>query len=267
MAINLSALSQATSGINAVSNLVLATPKAKGYQPQEIPSVRGLPSTPSTDPALLFHYEGEQVLTLKSDITDHFIEDNTALQDQIALAPRTLTTHGFIGELNDVPPEALAALKTAADKLTNISAYVPVISATALIAYNVAAQAYQTALLAKQVAVSALSSVSGDVQNKQQTYFALLYGYWRQRTLFTVQTPWVVIQNMAIESLRAIQDETTNVITDFEITFKEIQFATTTVVGSEAPLLDSSGRAATASGSPLDLGKVPLGANVEVITS
>lgn len=269
MAINLSALSQVTSGINAVSNLILATPKAQGYQPQQKPTTRGLPPVLSSDKALLFHYEGEQVLTLKSDITDHFIEDNTALQDQISLAPRTLTTHGFIGELNDVPPNALAQLKTIADKLTNISAYVPVISATAILAYNTAAQLYQAKLLAEQAAVTALGSLNGngvsEIQNKQQYYFAQFYGYWKSRTLFSVQTPWIVINNMAIESLRAIQDDQTNVITDFEITFKEIQFATTTVVGSEAPLLDSSGRAATASGVPLDLSKVPLGPEQQVL--
>ncbi len=243
---NLSSLVPITTAAQALSNLILVTPQStQGYQPQSSPNNTG--NIPQQAPALLFHYEGEQTVSLESDITDHFTENNEAIQDQIALKPEKITTHGFIGELNDVTPAALALIKATADKLTVISSYTPQLSQSALIAYNEAFFLYQTAANSVNAAVSAWSSLSGAAsqevineqgisvvganQNKQQTYFQQFYANWRNRVLFTVQTPWAVFQNMAIQSLRAIQDAETRVITDFEVTFKMIRTASTSTTG------------------------------------
>lgn len=245
---NLSGLSNITTTATSLSNLILVTPgQTLGYQPQNPPNPDGTPSDAQNPPAFLFDYEGEQSATLDSDITDHFVEDNTAIQDQISLKPVLIATHGFVGELNDVVPSFLAPVKAIADKLTTISAYAPGISTTALIAYDNAFQLYQVGQNAVNAAVSAWSSVtsgqgtsviSGNAffpiafepnQNKQQTAFQLFYGYWTSRTLFTIQSPWAIFQNMAIKTLRAIQDSETRVITDFEIIFKQIRTAQTSL--------------------------------------
>lgn len=242
--INLSSLAPLTTGATALSNLILVSPQATiGYQPQNLSAQNASPK--QQPPALLFHYEGEQTATLTSDITDHYVEDNTAIQDQIAIKPTEVTTHGFIGELNDVAPQGLDLIQQAAQKLTVVSAYTPVLSATAILAYDEAFQLYQVANNAINSAVSTWSSITGSGgesvitgqdgfpiaqepnQNQQQTYFQQFYGYYAARTLFTIQTPWAVFQNMAIKSLRAIQSAETNVITDFEITFKQMRFAST----------------------------------------
>jgi hypothetical protein len=262
MAINLAQISATTTAATALSSLVLVSPQTVvGYQPQNPRNADGTPSQDQAPPAFLFEYEGEQSATLSSDITDHYVENNYAVQDQIALKPEMITTRGYIGELNDVGPRALQIAKAVAEKLTAISSYAPQVSITALVAYNEAFLAYQVATNAINAGVSAWSSVgnfltdstgqavideaglsqSSSPQNKQQIAFQQLYGYWRQRTLFTVQTPWAVFQNMAILSLRAIQGEETNVISDFEITFKMIRTANT-AVGQPTSL---SGRAAT----------------------
>ncbi len=244
---NLAALSPITTAATALSNLVLVSPQSVvGYQPQNKPNPDG--STPTTEPPpkLLFNYEGEQTVMIESDITDHYVEDNSAIQDQIALKPEVITAHGFIGELNDVVPDLLKPVKFVADKLTAIVAYTPALTATAQLAYSEAFQLYQVASNVVTSAVNAWTAVSNLItgsdgqtvigadgqtvataQNKQQTAFQQFYGYWRSRTLFTVQTPWAVFQNMAIRSLRAIQDAETRVITDFEITFKMIRQAST----------------------------------------
>lgn len=249
---NLSSLTPITTTATALSNLVLVSPqKTIGYQPQNAPVKNG--TTSQNQPALLFHYEGEQSVTLESDITDHYIEDNTAIQDQIALRPEMVSTHGFIGELNDVAPALLAPVQAIANKLVAIGAYTPSLSTTALIAYNEAFQAYQVAANAVNSAVSAWGALTGTGgesvvgsngisfqpnQTKQQFYFQQFYAYWRKRTLFTVQTPWAVFQNMAIKSLRAIQDAETNVITDFEVSFKMIRLASTiTLSAADASIL------------------------------
>ena len=278
---NLSALSGATSAISSLSNLILVTPQSViGIKAQYAPSRTGKAYQNNATP-FLFHYEGEQTLTLESDITDHFVEDNTAIVDHIALRPETITTHGYIGELNNVAPAVLAPLQAIANKLGVISGYTPNLSTTALIAYNEAAFLYQTAANAVNAisqtvgALSNLASGSGSLggesaingsgitissnQNLQQTALQKFYGYWRARTLFTVQTPWAVFQDMAIKTLRVVQDESTQVISDFEITFKIMRFASTITEQSAGPVTlgDSSnysGRAGNQASTNVNLG-------------
>jgi hypothetical protein len=247
MALSLSSLTPITTTATALSNLILVSPsQTVGYQPQNPPNSDGTPNNSQPPPSFLFHYEGEQSVDLQSDITDHYIEDNTALQDQIALKPPVIRTHGFIGELNNIAPPALAAVKAIANKLTIVGAYTPALSTSALIAYNTAFQLYQVGQNAVSSAVSAWSSINGQTsgesvisgnfnvpvqvaknQNKQQIAFQQLYGYWQTRTLFTVQTPWAVFQNMAILSMRPIQEADQLYITDFEMAFKQIRIAST----------------------------------------
>lgn len=243
---NLSALAPITTAATSLSNLVLVTPQANlGYQPLNKPDAEGQASERAQPPPLLFHYEGENQVELSSDITDHYVEDNTAIQDQIALRPEIVTTEGFIGELNDVVPKELLPLKFIADKLTALTAYSPALTSTAQLAYAQAFFLYQAASSVADSAVSAWSSISGGVnggqevvpgsgvlkaggpQNRQQTMFQQFYGYWRKRTLFTVQTPWALFQNMAIASVVPVQSAETRQLTTFKVTFKIIRTART----------------------------------------
>lgn len=238
------ALSAATNLIGSLTGLLVASPTStQGYLPQNKPSSTGLISLLTGPPSLIFHYEGEQTATFSSDITDHFLEDNTAVQDQISLKPVIVTTHGFIGELNNVPPQALQLLQQSLNTLTAIGSYSPSLTASSLLAYNKAFATYQLAANLQNAAVSAISSLGGSTgesvfgnssqgitttavnQNQQQKYFQQLIGYWQTRTLFTIQTPWVIFQNMVIQSCRAIQDGETKEITDFEISWKQMSFA------------------------------------------
>lgn len=244
MAVNLSALASITTTATAISNLILATPNVNaGYQPQQKIFPDG--SVSEQDPPILFDYEGEQTGTFESDITDHYVEDNTAIQDQIALRPEIITTKGYIGELNDVTPPILQSLKAAANKLTVVDAYTPALSTTAILAYNEAFQAYQLESLAVAAGTAAWGAISGSgaaTQTKQQAAFTKFYGYYRNRTLFTVQTPWAIFQNMAIKSIRPVQDAETRMITEFQIEFKIMRFAQT--ISTNGLSLQFQGRAA-----------------------
>ena len=279
MALNISGLANASASALGLSNLILVSPQQTvGLQPQNAPSYEKNTAVPP--PAILFNYEGEQSLTLESDITDHYTEDNSAIQDQIALKPELYTVQGFVGELNDVSPAALKPLKTIAEKLTPIAAYAPSLSITATLAYARAFQIYQTGSALLNSAVSTWSTINGGgdfaggqgvingngleagdkkTQTQQQIYFQQFYGYFKKRTLFTVQTPWAVFQDMAIQRLRAIQDAETKVITDFEVTFKLMRFASTLTLFNGT--LDSSnfqGRGASSASSEVDMGTSTL---------
>lgn len=218
--------------VNQAANVILVNPKKnKGITPQPTVNPNGGTTTaqPDQPQSFLFHVPGEDNIRLQSDITDNAVEDNTSLQDQIALKPITINTAGYIGELNNVTPPELELLKLAADRLTTLGPFVPVISASATRAYNAASQAYAAAVLAKNTAVSAWNSIVGgdaaQTQTKQQVAFNQFLGYYNARQLFTVQTPWAIFENMAILTLAATQDEDTRMVTHFEITFKQLTFA------------------------------------------
>lgn len=49
----------------------------------------------------LFDIVGDETIDLESEITDHFVENNTAIQDQIALRPEIITVSGIVAELTN----------------------------------------------------------------------------------------------------------------------------------------------------------------------
>lgn len=252
-----------TSTATALSNLALVTPQKRlGYAPQSKPTKNG--QQRSNPPSLLFNYEGENGITLGTDITDNYTEDNSAIADNIALRPEEVTVVGYIGELNNVPANAaLETLREIAERLTIINAYTPVLSATAIRAYNQATLLYAVGSNAVEAAVSAWATLDaqvgllglGSAQTKQQIFFQQFYGYIRSRTLFTVQTPWCVFTDMAVLSFRAVQPEETQNYSRFEITFKKIRTAQTSITPGVNPS-NFEGRASAQASNVVDFGTV-----------
>lgn len=260
MAIDLNGLATAQTTASALSNLVLVTPKKNtGYQPQN-----SIGSDVYLD-SLVFTYEEDNEINLESEITDHYTENQEVINDQIALKPEIVKVTGYVGELNNVVPEALEGLKTAVDKLTALTAYLPELTTTALRNYNRAELLYKTSQNIIDSSVRNFSSTGdsesiisgsgiaiGTNQNKQQVMLQQFYGYWRQRKLFTIQTPWAIFKDMAIQNIRTTQRDVETEST-FEITFKIMRFAS--VDSGELFSSDSmSDRAKYQSSSPVNNG-------------
>lgn len=269
-----SLVTNATAASSVLSSLALVIPLSsnpgatKGYQPLSPLDSNGKIDPTLTQPtALLFHYEGDNSVGLKSDITDHFVEDNTAVEDQIALRPEIVSVTGFIGELNNVLPTALQVLQNIANNLLLVESYQPALTVTALVKLNQAKLLYDSAKSVANSAVAAWSSLASSadqigttgtftvgssafLQNKQQAMFQQLYGYWYNRVLFNVQTPWAIFTNMAIDSMDPTQDETTRMITSFKINFKKIRTASSQTTSTNL----SAGRTQTQSSSLVNLG-------------
>lgn len=231
MAINLSALSDVANAAKTISNVILVTPLVdQGIQPLALTASADQQDGAQELEPIIFDFQGEQSVDMTSDITDHYSEDNLSLQDQIALRPEIIRTNGYIADLNDIVPDALKPLQTALVKLTPLTAYAPSLTLTALRAYNLAVQAYAVGKLAVTAAVSKWGSDATN-QNKQQAAFLKFKGYWEERRLFKVQTPWVIYPLCAIQSIHAVQDENTRGFSTFEVTFKTIRFASTVQSG------------------------------------
>lgn len=198
---------------SAAADLILVTPdKYTGFTP----------STKTRNTVgFKFQSIGEEVLNLQSDITDHFVENNTARQDHIALRPITITVSGYVGELNDITPDALGVAQYALNKLEVLDSYLPSLTNTARRAFNMAKQVYS---LGEKIKDASMVAAGIEIKTKQQTAFNDLYKMWQERTLFWVHTPFGQFENMAIQSLNAVQNGENKYISDFTVTFKQIRY-------------------------------------------
>jgi hypothetical protein len=227
--VDLSLAGTAVNGVSTLSGIILVTPNVdKGILPQTTSGA----TVPIQKPtSFFFHYNAEKTVTLESDITDHYAEDNTARQDQIALKPELLGMAGYIAELSDFlqPGSAQAILQQATDKLVSLAPFTPQISLAALIAYNTAAQLYTTAANAVAAVQSTLGAfgVGSPAQNKQQTAYLFFRKAYLFRTLFTVQTPWEIYKDVAIKMVKATEEESTTGWTGFQVQFKQMTFTST----------------------------------------
>jgi hypothetical protein len=209
----------AIQGSSSLADVILLSPDDKiGILPMDSVGQGGY----------FFHLPTEETVTFTSDVTDHYIEDNTSMQDHVAMKPRIVTTGGYIGELNNVTPKLLAPLKEVLNRLGTVTAYVPVLAVASQRAYNTAEQTYRAFLKAQRAFLMATGTDSVKkelMQTEQQKAYKQFYDWWKARTLFKVQTPYEAIENMVIMSLRVTQSESDKNSSMFELTFKEIRTA------------------------------------------
>lgn len=188
----------------------------------------------------LFDVEGETTSDLTSDITDHYLEDNVAVQDHIALKPQILTLRGYVGEVvyeGGAPSSTI--LQKAVQKLTVLNSFLPTLSK--------AAQQIQSSLslssldftpsglasrastlltsptLNNVVDLWALTKNINPAASKQQKAFMYFKALQEGKLLISLQTPFEFITNMAIIKVVALQDERSKYISDFSITLKKIR--------------------------------------------
>jgi hypothetical protein len=176
----------------------------------------------------LFDVIEDEMVELNSDITDHYIENNTPMQDHIALKPEIITISGFVGELKNTPPEALKTISSQVDKLQSLSPFAPAITTQAKMIYNQVERGYKIYEKANKTATNIYNSYNKIAKSieltAQQKAFNFFYLAWQQKQLFTVQTPYQIFETMAILNLRAKQGDNRQ-ISNFEITFKKVRFA------------------------------------------
>ena len=204
----------------------------------------------------------DEAVTAQADITDHYVEANYAIHNHIAIRPLQITISGFKSEVTELldpssinDPRGLATIQSNLRtilKRTNVLSQlvgsdVAGLQADAQEVYNTAEQ---VATVATNTAMwqmldsktSIVDQMTEDVhlQTKQEKAFQYLYDSYLNGDLFFVQTPFgmfplstasnpAVEPNMAIQSIRAIQNDESTEVSDFEVTFKEIRVANTEV--------------------------------------
>lgn len=214
---------------NNLANLVdLASTAATMYVVQ--------PADPNSE-VFLFDTRGEEEAKIESDITDNWIENNSAIQDHIGLKPLIITLRGYVGELtNKVDPdiqELLRKYENSSDKAPNLTVaplnpFLPSLTTQAQYIVNRAEEVYGVYKKANKTVNRIDEKMAGiptaDL-TRQQEVFNKLKLLWENRSLSYVYTPYGIFPNMAILTLNARQDEETKSISEFSVTFKQIRIA------------------------------------------
>lgn len=179
----------------------------------------------------LFNIEDDNAFDLESDITQYTTEDNSAVQDHIALRPETVSVRGIVAELTLAQPTVPRVARNG-DPLPAAPGLAPQLTPGA-----VQTQAELAASQAReQVAVSDAQSLfdfyntrAGRQPNEttQQRIAGYFYQLWKGRQLFTVETPWGFFTNMAISTANFSQGPDTKFVSEAMITFRKIRVATT----------------------------------------
>lgn len=176
-----------------------------------------------------------ETVDFESDITDHYTEDNSFVNDHIVNKPIRISMSGLIGELvYRVPGGVQGVLRQISGRLAQLSAlggnYTP---GFVQASQNILAKAQAAANLINQYLDQAqnvakvISSPFGPPMTAQQKAYSQLSALWKAKTIFTVTTPWAYHQAMAISSMGFRQDADSNDYSTITITLKEWRAAET----------------------------------------
>ena len=178
----------------------------------------------------------EESITLANSITDYYAEDNSSLQDNIALQPLTFTINGIVGEKYMDVTELSSASEAIMNKLGPVLPYLPdctsFVLQTLTVAEAIASQARSALEEASETVNKLFGFTGGDEENQttisnQEQAFLFFYSAYKARELFEVNLPWATLNNCAIESVTITQPAETRWYSSVEIQFKQMNFAST----------------------------------------
>ena len=184
---------------------------------------------------------GEETLTAENDVTDHYVESNTAYQDQIARKPKIYTISGEVGELVWYQKDTSSQLVgQVAQRLEGVVSFLPKMSKGFQQMKKTVMKAAQWVDTASNV-VSRLSNFASEIKrdengeevssrsitNQEQAYIRLLAYRDDVVTPLTIKTPWGVLKDYVITSLKFTQPRDTKDKSIISMTLKE--FRTTSV--------------------------------------
>lgn len=185
----------------------------------------------------VFSNAGSTEVNMTAEITDHFVENNSAIQDHIALKPERITLRGYVREIvYSSPSNSQSVLKNPAKKITTINSFIPIFT-------KGVKQSYNSFTAPKSGVGDYVASYSdGGINlyktfkqiNPPRTEQAKAFNYFRAlfygKQILSLETPWSFYTDMAIESVTAEQDDESKYITNFSVTLKKIQFCSTQYV-------------------------------------
>lgn len=197
-----------------------------------------------------FHVPESEQVNMESDITDHYTDSNSVIQDHVAKRPVVLTLSGYQGEYFYSVNEIEDALANVTPVLSLVKQFVPKLSAATIQAKQRWVQAQETrqGLAAfyssydKNIPLSesfntVWNSLNGvdlfqlfqniyKLKSAQTRAFLFFEALWKAEAVFSVETTWKRYDNMLIQKVLPIRESNAD-ITSFTVTFKQMNFAQT----------------------------------------
>ena len=183
----------------------------------------------------------EDTINFQSQITDNYIENNTAIQDHIALSPITISMHGYIGEIVFQSPATFwnnitgwlggqiaksNIATTVTTKLTTLTALLPPVDNITQAAKDTVQYVEASYDRYKKIYDQLTNKNTNPRISRQEDAANRLKQLWQNRTLVEVITPYGYYENMAIQSITLTQGNTTTQ-SDLSVTLKQINKAET----------------------------------------
>ena len=200
--------------VNAKFNAFLAPPSTRGIA------------------GFLFDVPRDEIVELTAEVTDHFTEDNSYINDHVINMPIEVTLSGFVGELVFAPPRgAEGVLNEIRSRLSPLVGFLGEYTPQALQQVNRLVSTAESRVgeinqyLDQAQNLVALFEGENAAENRQQAAYQQLFAFWASKQLLNVQTPWTYLSNMLITSITATQDEDTEQLTDISVRLKQLRFA------------------------------------------
>lgn len=209
----------------------------------------------------VFDVPDNESLSLSSDITDHYTENNSYLNDHIVRKPIIVTLSGFVGELVYEGKSGVeAGIQELTNKLETIEAYageytpgwVQTAQSTLSQVQNTVSAINQQ--LEKVENVISLFTDSDQQKTQQQKAYNQLRTLWEKGETFSILTPWDSFDSMVIQSITFSQGPESDGISDISVTLKQIKTAVTTYSNYDTDQF--SPRESIQSGSDASQGKI-----------
>lgn len=207
--------------------------------------------------AFVFDLKKDYKLNLSSDITDHYVEDNVAIQDHIGLKPIIIEVVGSIGEVrlnekdrfdrvtkdkgNLTAEKEFSAVDSYLNRMGSLTSFAPNIMNQARDIYDSAKNVYNTAnktinFVKDPTGKDKKPTGSGidyterytesQIEDSWQFYWIDWFKtQWWKRASFSIVTPYGVFGDMYIMELNATQPEQSRYVTNLNIKFKQIRKA------------------------------------------
>lgn len=179
----------------------------------------------------VFDIEDSTKVELKADITDHYVEDNSTIQDHIALKPIKITLRGFVGELKNIVEDKKGTIQRFAEKLVKINSMIPVLTAgarqvrDAIVVDKKSITDYVDASVGTGIDLFQAFKKLNPPDTEQSKAFNYFRSLFESKQLVSLETPYGFFPDMSIESIVSVQNGDTDQITDFSITLKEFRTA------------------------------------------
>lgn len=192
----------------------------------------------------LFDIIGDERIESENRITDHYTEDNRAIQDHIAQGPERFELQGYVGEVTNTLQQGLQAIITSVDRLGLLDVFLPGFTRQATQFYGAISETVGkvTNIVSQVQNAYDLFSQKSTTATKQQA----AYNYFKSMMLanqpFTLETPYGIFNNMYIDSLRSKQSDESKFMSDFRVGFKKIRTVQDAVFVSFALPRDAAGR-------------------------